>query len=53
MHNTTAKHSNLVGMGNDSRRIIHANKFRKYYTRAMSCRLIGEEDEEFKISSVV
>ena len=25
----------------------HANKIRKYYTRALACRLIAEEDEEF------
>jgi len=36
-------------MGNECQKIIHvhANKIRKYYTRAMACGLIAEEDEEF------
>ena len=34
-------------MGDDCRKIIHANKIRKYITRAMSCGLIVEEDEDF------
>jgi len=34
-------------MGNECHKIIHANKIRKYYTRALACGLIVEEDEEF------
>src|SRR5688572_23959433 len=42
-----SKYSYLIDMGDDSRKIIHANKIRKYITRAMSCGLIVEEDEDF------
>jgi|SRR6218665_2677770 len=34
-------------MGNESQKIMHANKIRKYYTRALACGLIAKEDEEF------
>src|SRR6218665_323114 len=34
-------------MGNECHKIIHANKMRKYYTTAVACGLIAEEDEEF------
>jgi len=34
-------------MGNECHKIIHANKIRKYYTRALACGLIAEKDEEF------
>src|SRR6218665_2602466 len=34
-------------MGNECRKIIHADKIRNYYTRALACGLIVEEDEEF------
>ena len=42
-----SKYSYLVDMGNECHKIIHANKIRKYYTRALACGLIAEEDEEF------
>src|SRR6218665_2401582 len=42
-----SKYSYLVDMGNECHKIIHANKRRKYYTRALACGLIAEEDEEF------
>ena len=42
-----SKYSYIVNMGNDFHKIIHANKIRKYYTRALACGLIAEEDEEF------
>src|SRR5688572_31249031 len=42
-----SKYSYLIDMGDDCRKIIHANKIRKYITRAMSCGLIVEEDEDF------
>src|SRR6218665_2957212 len=37
----------IVDMGNECHKIIHANKIRKYYTRALACGLTAEEDEEF------
>ena len=42
-----SKYSYLIDMGDNCRKIIHANKIRKYITRAMSCGLIAEEDEDF------
>jgi len=42
-----SKYSYLVDMGNECHKIIHANKIRKYYTRALACGLIAEEDEEW------
>src|SRR6218665_1410902 len=34
-------------MANECHKIIHANEIRKYYTRALACGLIADEDEEF------
>jgi len=42
-----SKYSYLVDTGNECHKIVHANKIRKYYIRALSCGLIAEEDEEF------
>ena len=42
-----SKYSYLVDMNEDGRRLIHANKMRKYVIRSSSCGLIMEEDEEF------
>src|SRR5688572_10771461 len=42
-----SKYSYLIDMGEDGRRIIHANKIRKYITRTLNCGLIVEEDEDF------
>src|SRR6218665_2459365 len=42
-----SKYLYLVDMGNECHKIIHANKIRKYYTRALACGLIAEKDAEF------
>src|SRR6218665_864076 len=42
-----SRYSNLMYMGIECIKIIHTNKIRKYYTRAMAFGLIAEEDEEF------
>src|ERR1700733_11314301 len=42
-----SKYSYLVDLGDGGKRILHANKMRKFIVRSLSCGLIREEDETF------
>ena len=42
-----SKYSYLVDLGDGGKRILLANKMRKFIVRSLSCGLIREEDEKF------